>query len=375
MNIPFNIPYFCGKEANNLLLAAQSGKISGNGIFTKKCHTFFESKYGFKKVLLTNSCTTALEMAALLINISQGDEIIMPSFTFVSTATAFAIFGAKIIFADSDIKNPNINISEIENLITNKTKAIVVVHYAGVACDMDKIMEIANKHNIFVIEDAAHAIDSYYKGKPLGSIGHFGAFSFHETKNIISGEGGMLAINDEKFVDRAEIIWDKGTNRAAFSRGEVSKYEWIDIGSSYLPSEMTAAFLFSQLDSLDLIQRLRKKIWNQYFNNLKPLEEKKLIKLAYFPDFATNNANMFYILLKDYKQRNTLLDYLKKNNIQAVFHYLPLHSSKYYKANNEVRILKNCDYYSNCILRLPFYNTLKKEQINFVCDKIKSFFE
>lgn len=375
MEIPFNIPFFCGKEANNIMLAAQSGKISGNGDFTKKCHNFFVKKYGFKKTLLTNSCTTALEMAALLINISPGDEVIMPSYTFVSTATAFAIFGAKIIFADSDNKNPNINISEIEGLITKKTKAIVVVHYAGVACDMDKIMEIANKHNIFVIEDAAHAIDSYYKNKPLGSIGHFGTFSFHETKNIISGEGGMLAINDDRFINRAEIIWEKGTNRTAFSRGEVDKYEWIDIGSSYLPSELTAAFLFSQLDSLDLIQNLRKKIWDIYYKNLKPLEEKKLFRLAYFPDFATNNANMFYLLLENNKQRNALLDHLKNNNIQAVFHYLPLHSSKYYTANNKVKDLKNCNYFSDCILRLPFYNTLKETQINFVCDTIKNFFK
>jgi dTDP-4-amino-4,6-dideoxygalactose transaminase len=246
MHIPFNKPYICGKEAHHIAHTAYLGKISGNGEFTKRCHDFFEKKYGFKKTLLTTSCTDALEMAALLLKIEKGDEVIIPSFTFVSMANAFYLRGAKLVFADSEDKTPNIDAEKIESLITKKTKAIVVVHYAGVACDMDKLKSVADKHGLFFIEDAAHSIDSYYKERPLGSIGHLGTFSFHETKNIISGEGGMLAINHTPFVDRAEIIWEKGTNRAAFFRGEVDKYDWVDVGSSFLPSEMTAAFLFAQ---------------------------------------------------------------------------------------------------------------------------------
>ncbi|MCB0513731.1 MAG: dTDP-4-amino-4,6-dideoxygalactose transaminase, partial [Bacteroidetes bacterium] len=279
--INFNKPYFTGKETEYIQQAVQSGKISGDGMFTKKCHQFFESKYGFKKCLLTTSCTDALEMAAILIDIKEGDEVIMPSFTFVSTANAFVLRGANIIFADSYFDNPNIDADAIEQLITPKTKAIVVVHYAGMACDMDKIIELANKYKLFVIEDAAQAIDSFYisKGtkKPLGSIGHLAAFSFHETKNIISGEGGMLVINDERFIERAEIIREKGTNRSKFFRGEVDKYGWVDIGSSFLPSDIIAAFLYAQLENLDAIQTKRKEIWNSYFEGLKTLEERKLI--------------------------------------------------------------------------------------------------
>ncbi len=257
--IPFNKPYLTGQETNYINQAVESGKISGNGIFTKKCQSFFEDKYGFKKCLLTTSCTDALEMAAILSNIKEGDEIIIPSYTFVSTALAFIRQGAKIVFIDSEADTPNIDVSQIESLITAKTKAIVPVHYAGVACDMDSIMDLANKYNLLVIEDAAQAIDSFYKGKPLGSIGHMAAFSFHETKNIISGEGGLLVINDERFIDRAEIIWEKGTNRASFFRGEINKYGWVDTGSSFLPSEIIAAFLWAQLENLDLIQIRRKK--------------------------------------------------------------------------------------------------------------------
>ncbi len=255
--IPFNKPYLTGKETQYIEEAVKSGKISGNGLFTQKCQTFFETEFGFKKVLLTTSCTDALEMCAILANIEFGDEVIVPSFTFVSTALAFVRQGAQIVFADSYLDNPNIDAERIEELITKNTKAIVVVHYAGIACDMDKIMAIANKYNLIVIEDAAQAIDSYYKGKPLGSIGHMAAFSFHETKNIISGEGGMLTINDEKFIDRAEIIWEKGTNRSAFFRGEIDKYNWVDIGSSFLPSEIIAAFLWAQIENLEIIQKKR----------------------------------------------------------------------------------------------------------------------
>ena len=271
MQIPFNKPYMTGKETQYIEQAVNSGKISGNGLFTKKCQDFFENKYGFIKCLLTTSCTDALEMAAILLNIKQGDEVIMPSFTFVSTANAFVLRGAKIIFADSKKDHPNIDENLLESLITPKTKAIVVVHYAGVACEMDTIMSLAKKHNIYVVEDAAQAIDSFYKGKPLGSIGHLSAFSFHETKNIQCGEGGMLAINDEQFKERAEIIWEKGTNRSAFFRGEVNKYGWVDIGSSFLPSEISAAFLWAQLESLDKIQNKRKEIYKHYQNELKSL--------------------------------------------------------------------------------------------------------
>jgi dTDP-4-amino-4,6-dideoxygalactose transaminase len=267
-HIPFNKPYLTGNETNYIYQAVQSGKISGDGIFTKKCHEFFELKYGFKKCLLTTSCTDALEMAAILSGIEDGDEVIIPSYTFVSTANAFVLRGAKIVFCDSQENHPNIDDTQIERLITSKTKAIVVVHYAGVACEMDNICSIATKHNLFLIEDAAQAIDSFYKGRPLGSFGHFAAFSFHETKNVISGEGGMLVINDLDFVERAEIIREKGTNRSKFFRGEIDKYGWVDIGSSYLPSDIIAAFLFAQLENLEIIQDKRLNLWNRYYHNL-----------------------------------------------------------------------------------------------------------
>jgi len=297
--IPFNKPYLTGKEAHYLYHAVYSGKISGNGMFTQKCHNFFVQRYGFKKCLLTTSCTDALEMAAILIDIKQGDEVIMPSYTFVSTANAFVLRGATIVFADSGASNPNIDAEKLESLITPKTKAIVPVHYAGIACDMDKIMALAEKYNLFVIEDAAQAIDSYYNGRPLGSIGHLAAFSFHETKNIISGEGGMLVINDERFFRRAEIIWEKGTNRAEFFRGEVNKYGWVDIGSSFLPSEIIAAFLYAQLENLDDIQLKRKSIWNKYYSQHgfipRELFSKNINRLA-FRTIRFNFNKIFTIL-------------------------------------------------------------------------------
>ena len=280
--IPFNKPYLSGKELSNIEDAIKKGKISGNGYYTQLCHDFFEQKYGFKKVLLTTSCTDALEMCAILANIQKGDEVIIPSFTFVSTALAFVRQGAKIIFADSYADNPNMDASKIEALITPKTKAIVPVHYAGIACDMDKIMQLAKQYNIIIIEDAAQAIDSFYKGKPLGSIGHMAAFSFHETKNIISGEGGMIAINKERFCNRAEIIWEKGTNRAEFFRGEVNKYGWVDTGSSFLPSEITAAFLWAQIENLEKIQKKRLEHWQHYDVYLKDLPSNNLPKETSF---------------------------------------------------------------------------------------------
>ena len=372
--LPFNKPYLSGKETEYIKEAVALGKISGDGIFTKKCHHFFEEKYGFKKCLLTTSCTDALEMAALLIDIQERDEVIMPSYTFVSTSNAFVLRGAKIIFADSEADTPNIDADKIEELITSKTKAIVVVHYAGMACDMDKVMDIAKKYNLFVIEDAAQAIDSYYKDKPLGSIGHLAAFSFHETKNIISGEGGMLVINEDRFIKRAEIIREKGTNRSAFFRGEIDKYGWVDIGSSFLPSDIIAAFLFSQLENLEDIQRRRKEIWNTYYEGLKELEEKGLLELPKIPNYATNNAHMFYLVCNNVEERSALISSLKENGINAVFHYLSLHKSPFYGQKHDGRELPNCDKYADCLVRLPFYYELKDEQIEKIIKIITDFY-
>ncbi|OHX68436.1 dTDP-4-amino-4,6-dideoxygalactose transaminase [Flammeovirga pacifica] len=370
--IPFNKPYLTGKEAHYLYQAVYSGHISGNGNYTKKCHLFFEERWGFKKTLLTTSCTDALEMCALLLNVKNTDEVIVPSFTFVSSALAFERQGAKIIFADSRKDHPGIDETKIEALITPKTKAIVVVHYAGVAVDMDIIMEIAKKHNIYVIEDAAQAIDSYYKGRPLGSIGHFGTFSFHETKNIQCGEGGLLAINDDTFINRAEIIWEKGTNRAEFFRGEANKYGWKDTGSSFLPSELNASFLYAQLENINDIQNKRKEIWLAYYNNLKLLEDKGLIKLPFIPDYASNNGHMFYIILNDINQRSLFINYMGGHNIKCVFHYLSLHQSDYYLKKNELRHLEKSDYYSDCLVRLPLYYELNNLKIFEI---IESFFK
>jgi dTDP-4-amino-4,6-dideoxygalactose transaminase len=375
MSIPFNKPYLTGKENDNILQAVLSGKISGDGIFTKKCHQFFERQYGFKKVLLTTSCSDALEMAAILIDTKPDDEIIIPSFTFVSTANAFVLRGAKIVFCDSGSENPNLDADKIESLITDKTKAIVPVHYAGMACDMDKILSLAKKYNLYIVEDAAQAIDSCYKNKPLGSIGHLSAFSFHETKNIISGEGGMLVVNDDRFLKRAEIIREKGTNRSAFFRGEVDKYGWVDIGSSFLPSDIIAAFLYSQIENIEDIQQKRKKIWNSYLNGLLPLEKKGKIKLPVIPDYATNNAHMFYIICSSLDERIRLIDFMKQKNINPVFHYLSLHKSPYYKEKHDGRELKFADMYSDRLLRLPFYYELSDDDLDQIINSIINFFK
>jgi dTDP-4-amino-4,6-dideoxygalactose transaminase len=340
--------------------AVNTGKISGNGLFTQKCQRFFEEKYAFKKALLTSSCTDALEMAAILCDIQPGDEVIMPSYTFVSTANAFVLRGAKIVFADSMATNPNIDADKIESLITPKTKAIVPVHYAGIACDMEKIMELAGKYNLYVVEDAAQAIDSFYTfsdgtQKALGSIGHLAAFSFHETKNIISGEGGMLAVNDERFVHRAEFIWEKGTNRSSFFRGEVDKYGWVDVGSSFLPSEITAAFLWAQLEELDNIQNARKAIWTSYFDGLSGWANNNQVGLPQIPEHATNNAHMFYLVCPSLEFRDQLIALLKENNIHAVFHYQSLHKSPFYLAKHDGRKLLESDRYTDCLLRLPMW--------------------
>ena len=372
--IPFNKPYLSGNELQYIGEAVQSGKISGNGVFTKKSQQFFEEKYGFRRCLLTTSCTDALEMAAILCDIQVGDEVIVPSYTFVSTANAFVLRGAKIIFADSSAKNPNLDADKLLGLITPKTKAIVVVHYAGIACDMDKIMSIAEANNLFVIEDAAQAVDSFYKGRPLGSIGHLSAFSFHETKNIISGEGGMLVINDERFEKRAEIIWEKGTNRSAFWRGEVDKYNWVDIGSSFLPSEVVAAYLYAQLENLEKIQTRRKQIWEKYYEAFTDLEQSGKLKLPVVPNYATNNAHMFYLLTDSIEQRDALIGFLKANKIYAVFHYISLHSSPFYKEKAGDVSLPVSDYYSDCLVRLPLFYELAEAEQQLIIAKIIEFY-
>lgn len=376
MQIGFNKPYFTGKETVYIQEAVRNAHISGDGFFTKKCHQFFENRYGFKKCLLTTSCTDALEMAAILIGIQPNDEVIMPAYTFVSTANAFALRGAKIIFADSQEHQPNLNADAIEALITPKTKAIVVVHYAGVACQMDKICEIAKKYQLFLIEDAAQAIEAHYNNQPLGSFGHLAAFSFHETKNIISGEGGMLVINDDKFIKRAEIIREKGTNRSAFFRGEVDKYNWVDIGSSFLPSDIIAAVLYAQLEHLDDIQQKRQQIWQNYAQNLQVGAKKGYFLLPQIPNYAQHNAHSFYIVCKNLTQRTKLISFLKAKGIQAVFHYLSLHRSPFYTAQNYgLVVCPNSDFFSDCLLRLPFYYELSPQEQAYICKNILDFYE
>ena len=370
--IPFNKPYFSGRELKYLEEVCHSTTMSGNGDFTKKCHTFFEQKYGFRKCLLATSGTDALEMCAMLCNLKPGDEVIVPSYTFVSTALAFLREGAKVVFADSSAENPNMEVEQIEPLINEKTKVIAVVHYAGVACDMDAIMALAEKHNLLVVEDAAHCIDSFYKGRPLGGIGHLGAFSFHETKNISSGEGGMCVINDERFIRRAEIIWEKGTNRAEFYRGMVNKYGWVDMGSSFLPSEFNAAYLWAQLEQLDDIQGKRKHIWNHYFEGLNGKIGNE-VKLPNIPEYATNNAHMFYLLCPSLEYRTALMKFLKENDVQTTFHYLPLHSSQFYKDKHDGRELPNCDRYADTLVRLPLFYELSDMEIDKIVKLIVEF--
>ena len=372
-HIAFNKPHLCGDENKLITKAIINKKISGNGQFTKLCHEKFNTFLNNQQNLLTTSCTDALEMTAILADIQPGDEVIMPTYTFVSTANAFILRGAKIRFIDSRMDHPGMDEDKIEAVINEKTKVIVPVHYAGVACDMDKILAVAKKHKLLVIEDAAQAIDSFYNNKPLGSIGDLGCFSFHETKNIQCGEGGLLAINDSKFIKRAEIIWEKGTNRAAFWRGEVDKYNWADIGSSFLPSEINAAFLYAQLQELEHIQRRRKEIWNQYFKNLSGLAELG-IGLPHIPDYASNNAHMFYLVCREGKKRSKLISHLKDNNINAVFHYICLHDSPYYHEKHDGREMSNAKRYEECLVRLPLWVGLSEIEINYICNTIHQFF-
>jgi dTDP-4-amino-4,6-dideoxygalactose transaminase len=372
--IPFNLPYLTGNEQDNIKKVFANRKLAGDGEFTKKCHAWFETEYGFNKALLTTSCTDALEMCALLLDLKPGDEVILPSYTFVSTANAFALRGATLKFADSQADNPNIDPNEIERLITPHTRAIIVVHYAGVACDMDRILALAIQYNIPVIEDAAQAIDSYHRGRPLGSLGALATFSFHETKNVTCGEGGLLAINDRQYATRAEIIREKGTNRSSFFRGEVDKYGWVDVGSSFLPSDLLAAFLYAQLESIKTIQKERRRVWSRYATNLSDAEKLNCFTLPIIPDYASNNAHMFYLVCNSLQQRTELIKHLKINGVMAVFHYISLHKSPYFISKNNKRKLSNSDRYTDCLVRLPLYVELENEQIDKICEAICEFY-
>jgi len=371
--IPFNKPYFSGNETRYIEQAVRSGKISGDGMFTRRVHDFFEQQLGFAKVLLTTSCTDALEMAALLLDIRPGDEVIVPAFTFVSTANAFVLRGATVVFADSTALNPNLDAAALESLVTPRTRAVVPVHYAGIACDMDAVLAVAARHGLAVVEDAAHAIDSQHRGRPLGSLGTLAAFSFHETKNIISGEGGLLLVNDAQYAARAEIIREKGTTRSAFFRGEVDKYGWVDVGSSFLPSDIIAAYLWAQLENLADIQQRRRAIWARYYAALAPLVALGVGRPT-LPAYATNNGHLFYLVCRGLAERTALIAHLKELQVFPVFHYLSLHTSPYFAARHDGRPLPWSDHYTDCLLRLPLYYELHPELQQRVIDGVLGFY-
>lgn len=373
--IPFNLPHLTNEELPFIKEVFDSKKFSGDGAFTKKCQQYFEEKYNFPKVLLTSSCTDALEMSAILADIGPGDEVIVPSYTFVSTVNAFILRGAKIVFADSNELEPNIAVDTVASLVTPKTKAIVVVHYGGVACDMKQLMELAEEKGFVVIEDAAQAIDAYYYDRPLGSIGHMSAFSFHDTKNINAGEGGILVVNDPTRIKRAEIIWEKGTNRSAFLRGEVDKYTWVDIGSSFLPSEITAAFLYAQLLHLDEIQAKRKEIWMNYHSCFIKRGLDKLIGLPYYPDYASHNGHIYYMICRSLEERTALCAFLSGKGVKAVSHYLSLHKSPFFAGQHDGRVLVNSDRFTDCLVRLPLYYDLQPEEQQQVIDAVCEFYK
>ena len=374
--IKFNVPPVTGKELEYIQQAIQSQHLSGDGMFTKKCHEWLEKTTNTKKALLTTSCTHALELAALLINTQPGDEVIMPSYTFVSTANAFVLRGAKIVFVDIRPDTMNIDETKIEEAITSKTKAIVPVHYAGVSCEMDKIMEIAKKYNLYVIEDAAQAMMSSYKGKMLGTIGHLGTYSFHDTKNYVSGEGGALLINDEQFIERAEIIREKGTNRSQFLLGQIDRYTWQDVGSSYLTSELNAAYLYAQFENTEKIQKSRLHTWEQYYMGLKSIAEANHIELPIIPAECVHNAHMFYLKTKSLNERTKLISKLKNAGIQSVFHYVPLHTSpagkKYgrFFGKDEFTMAE-----SEKLVRLPLYYKILTSKSQDVIDEVRQMFE
>lgn len=372
--IRFNKPYMFGQELEYVNEAVIDGRLAGNGRFTKACHEFFQTRYGFKKVLMTTSCTDALEMSAILLRIQPGDEVIIPSYTFVSTANAFALRGAKIVFADSSKDHPNVSIDSIKECISDRTKAVVVVHYGGVACEMDQLLELCSEHEISLVEDAAQAIEASYKGRPLGSFGDCATFSFHETKNVVSGEGGLLVINNEELLKRAEIIWEKGTNRTAFFRGEVDKYSWVDLGSSLLPSELISAYLYGQLENVETIQTGRVRIWETYYSALQDLAISGMFTLPKIPSYATNNAHVFYIVCRNVEERNELLSHLKDKGIGAVFHYLSLYKSEFFKEKHDERELINADRFSDCLFRLPLHLHLTDADVAYIVDCIKDFY-
>lgn len=372
--IPFNKPHLTGKEAEYVNDAILSGKIAGDGKYTKACEAFFEKRYGFLKSFLTTSCTHAIEMASLLINIKPGDEVIIPSYTYVSSANPFILRGAKIVFADSSADSPNIDVNLVEDLITPLTKAILTVHYGGIPCRVDKLRAIADKHKLILIVDAAQTMDSYYKGKPVGSYGHLSSFSFHETKNITCGEGGLLIINDERFVKRAEILRDKGTNRSSFIRGQVSKYEWVDVGSSYAPSDILAAYLLAQLECLDNIQQRRLAIWQQYYNALKPLQDSGVLKLPAVPDVVQHNAHTFYIVCQSLQARQHFITFMNDNDVQVQFHYIPLHNSPFYGQQHDNRELPMANHYGDCLVRFPLFYDMTDQQVGIITSLTLQFF-
>lgn len=372
--IPFNKPWLAGPELSYIREAIALGKISGNGEFTQRCHRFFESVYGMPKALLTTSGTAALEMAALLLNIQPGDEVIVPSYTFTSTANAFVLRGAHIVFADSEATHPNLDVAHVAALITPRTRAIVAVHYAGMACDMAALMALAKQHALWVVEDAAQAIESWHDQQRLGTIGHLAAFSFHETKNIIAGEGGLLAINDPQFAARAEILWEKGTNRAAFARGEVDKYAWTDIGSSFLPSELTAAYLWAQLQARNEIQRRRELQWQYYAEALRPLALAGLLTLPDAPAYARHNQHIFYLLTRSAEEQAALLKHMQQQGILAVAHYQALHASPYYQARHQGGNLPHAQRYTHTLVRLPLFMELTTAEQDYIIAAIEAFY-
>ncbi len=373
--ISFNQPYYSGNEKKAIAAVMSTKVLTGDTEVSSHCEMLLEKKYHFKKVLLSNSCTSALEMSAMLIDIQSGDEVILPAFTFVSTANAFALRGAKLIFVDSKAEHPNMDEEQLKKLITSRTKAIVVVHYAGVACNMDEITTLAKKNGIRLIEDAAQCIDSFYNGKALGTYGDIACFSFHETKNIHCGEGGFMVINDPSLIEKADIFRNKGTNRSAFFNGQVKKYEWVDLGFSAIPNAISTAFLYAQLLDIDKVQLKRKKLWDRYFKNLSELNNVGKIKIPKIPVFASNNAHIFYLICKNKQERDQLIEYLKKNEIQAVFHYQSLHKSPYYSTKHDGRLLPNADRYSDCLVRLPLFFDLSLKDVDYISGKIIEFYK